>query len=62
MENDITLVVDLDEDSGFYYFAVKEAGRVLHFRPGFRSRQEAEHTGDQWIRDNLGAAPKDDFV
>ena len=58
MADDITLVVDLDEDSGFYYFAVKEGGRVLHFRPGFRFREEAEQVGDQWIRDHLGAAPK----
>ena len=58
MENNITLVVDLDEDSGFYYFAVKEGRQVLHFRPGFRTREEAEHTGDQWIRDNLGAEPE----
>lgn len=56
--NDITLVVDFDEGIGFYYFVVKEGEETLHFRPGFRTREEARSVGDSWIRDNLGAAPK----
>lgn len=56
---DITLITDYDEDSGFYYFVVKEGDETLHFRPGFRTREEAERVGDLWIRDNLpDAAPK----
>ncbi len=59
MASDITLIADFDKAIGLYYFIVKEGSETLHFRPGFRTREEAEHTGDQWIRDHLGAAPQD---
>ena len=56
--NEITLVVDFDKEIGFYYFVVKEGDTTLCFRPGFRTREEAAQVGDSWIRENLGAAPK----
>ena len=56
--NEITLVVDYDEEIGFYYFVVKEGDKTIHFRPGFRTHEEAKQVGDLWIREHLGAAPK----
>jgi hypothetical protein len=58
--NEITLVVDYDEEIGFYYFIVKEGETTLSFRPGFRTREEAERVGDLWIREQLGAERKQD--
>lgn len=55
--DEITLVVDYDEEIGFYYFIVKEGETTLSFRPGFRTREEAARVGDAWIREHLGAAP-----
>jgi hypothetical protein len=59
MSSEITLITDFDPDIGLYYFIVKEGQATLHFRPGFRTQEEAEHTGDQWIRDHLNATPQD---
>ena len=55
--NEITLVVDYDEEIGFYYFIVKDGDTTLHFRPGFRTHEEAARVGDLWIQEHLGAAP-----
>lgn len=52
------LIVDVDDETGFWYFAVTdEAGDTVHFRPGFRSKEEAIRIGDDWIRTTLQAAP-----
>jgi len=56
----ITLMVDYDEELGLWYFVVKEGEEVLHFRPGFRTREEAQEIGDAWIRTELGAHPSDE--
>ena len=58
--NEITLVVDYDEEIGFYYFVVKEGDETIHFRPGFRTHEEAEQVGDSWIQEHLGAVRKQD--
>ena len=58
MSDEITLIVDFDEGIGLYYFVVKEGGETLHFRPGFRTREEAARIGDLWIQEHLGATPK----
>jgi hypothetical protein len=42
MDRDRTLVTGFDPDTGLYDFAVKAGGRVIHFRPGFRARDEVE--------------------
>lgn len=52
------LAVDYDEEIGFFYFVVTEGDNTLHFRPGFRTREEAHYVGDSWIQEHLGAAPK----
>ncbi len=54
----ITLIVDYDEEIGLYYFVVKQGDETLHFRPGFRTREEAERVGDLWIQEHLGATPR----
>jgi len=53
----ITLIVEFNESIGFWQFIVKEDGEIIHFRPGFRTREHAEQVGDGWIRDNLGGIP-----
>jgi len=53
----ITLIVEFNETIGFWQFVVKEEGEIIHFRPGFRTREQAEQVGDGWIRDNLGGIP-----
>jgi hypothetical protein len=57
VSDDIKLVTDKDDETGLYYFVVKENSKVLHFRPGFCSRSEAERVGDLWIREHLGGEP-----
>jgi len=56
----IALLVDYDEALGLWYFIVKAGEEVLHFRPGFRTREDAQQTGDGWIRTELGAQPSDE--
>ena len=56
----ITLIVDYDEALGLWYFVIKAGEDVLHFRPGFRTREDAHETGDTWIRTELGAHPSDE--
>jgi hypothetical protein len=56
----ITLIVDYDAQLGLWYFVVKEGEEVIHFRPGFRTREDAQETGDIWIRTELGAHPSDE--
>jgi hypothetical protein len=56
----ITLIVDYDEVLGLWYFVVKAGEDVLHFRPGFRSGDDAQQTGDGWIRTELGAHPSNE--
>ena len=56
--DEITLVVDYDEEIGFYYFIVKEGDKTIHFRPGFRTHEEAAQVGDSWIQEQLGAVRK----
>lgn len=58
--DEIELIADYDEEIGLYYFVVKAGDKIAHFRPGFRTREEAERAGDLWIRQQLGAAPKQD--
>ncbi len=53
----IALLVDYDEALGLWYFIVKAGEEVLHFRPGFRTREDAHQTGNGWIRTELGAHP-----
>lgn len=53
----ITLIVEFNESIGFWQFIVKEDAQIIHFRPGFRTREHAEHIGDEWIRDHLGGIP-----
>jgi len=53
----IALLVDYDESLGLWYFVVKAGEDILHFRPGFRTREDAYQTGDAWIRTELGANP-----
>lgn len=56
MNDEIKLIVDYDEDTDMYYFVVKEGSETLHFRPGFRTHEDAERIGDEWIREQLGAS------
>ena len=60
----IKLIVDYDEEIGFWYFSVRESVRegeeTLHFRHGFRTKEEASTVGDDWIRRELGATPEDE--
>ena len=53
----IALLVDYDESLGLWYFVVKAGEDILHFRPGFRTREDAHQTGDAWIRTELSANP-----
>jgi len=55
----IVLRVDYDEELGLWYFVVRAGEDILHFRPGFRTREDAYQTGDAWIRTELGAHPSD---
>jgi hypothetical protein len=56
----IKLIVDFDEELGFWYFVVREGEETLHFRPGFRTKEEASFIGDDWIRRELGGMPSDE--
>jgi hypothetical protein len=56
----IKLIVDFDEEGGFWYFVVEQDGETIHFRPGFREKAEAARVGNLWIRDNLGASPENE--
>ena len=56
----IKLIVDYDEEIGFWYFSVREGEETLHFRHGFRTKEEASAIGDDWIRRELGAMPEDE--
>jgi hypothetical protein len=56
----IKLIVDFDEELGFWYFVVREGEETLHFRPGFRTKEEASLIGDAWIRRELGGMPSDE--
>jgi len=56
----ITLMVDYVAALGLWYFVVKEGEDVIHFRPGFRTREDAQGTGDTWIRTELGAQSSDE--
>lgn len=53
----ITLIVEFNEEIGFWQFIVKEDDRILHCRPGFRAREQAEFNGDAWVRNHLGGIP-----
>jgi hypothetical protein len=59
--DEMTLIADYDEEIGLYYFVVKEGDAIVHFRPDFRTREEAERGGDLWIRQQLGATPRQDI-
>lgn len=52
-EQEIKLIVDRDDESGFWYFVVKLSGDVIHFRPGFREKAEAQRIGDLWVREHF---------
>jgi hypothetical protein len=56
----IKLIVDFDEEIGFWYFVVREGDETLHFRPGFRTKEEASFIGDAWICRELGGMPSDE--
>lgn len=58
MTDTLRLIVDFDPDSG-WHFVVKEGQDTLIFRPGFRSREDAEQAGDAWLRAELDATPED---
>ena len=58
----IALLVDYDESLGLWYFVVKAGEDILHFRPGFRTREDAHQTGDAWIRTELSANPFDEGI
>jgi hypothetical protein len=51
------LIIDVDHDTDLWYFFVQEGQETIHFRPGFRTKEEAQSVGDSWIRENLKAAP-----
>jgi hypothetical protein len=55
----ITLITEFSETIGFWTFTVEEDGKVIHWRPGFRTREHAESVGDAWIRHYLGGIPLD---
>ncbi len=67
----IGLFVAFDEEIGFWYFVaerVYDAGEtelgfpgteVLHFRPGFRTEEQALEVGEAWIKENFNVTPKD---
>lgn len=57
----IKLIAEFNEEIGFWVFRVEEDGVILHWRPGFRTREDAEKIGDAWIRDNLGGIPLDEI-
>lgn len=47
-------IVELHEGTGFWAFRVEEDGQLIHWHPGFRTREYAESVGDAWIRHELG--------
>lgn len=51
----VDLVVDFDDELGFWFFFVEMNTKVICFRPGFRSEDDAISAGDAWIRNELGA-------
>ena len=57
----ITLTLGYDDEIALWFLVVKEDDNVLHFRHGFRSRDEAAQTGDGWIRDELGLSQTDEL-
>lgn len=56
----ITLITEFSENIGFWTFTVEEDGQVIHWRPGFRTREHAESVGDAWIRHHLGGITLDE--
>jgi len=50
----INLIVEFHEGTRFWAFRVEEDGQLIHWRPGFRTREHAESVGDAWIRQHLG--------
>lgn len=56
----ITLITEFSEAIGFWMFTVEEDGEVIHWRPGFRTREDAERVGDAWIRHHLGGITLDE--
>lgn len=59
--DEMMLIADYDEEIGLYYFVVKAGDEIVHFRPGFRTREEAERVGDLWIQQQSGATPRQDI-
>ncbi len=56
----IILIVEFNEEIEFWQFIVKEDDRILHFRPGFRTPEQAEFNDDGCIRNHLGGIPLDE--
>ncbi|MDX2141249.1 MAG: hypothetical protein SF123_24405 [Chloroflexota bacterium] len=56
----ITLIVEFHEGTGFWAFRVEEDGRLIHWRPGFRTREFAEEIGDGYVCHYLGGVPIDE--
>jgi hypothetical protein len=56
----IHLIVEFHEGTGFWAFRVEEDGQLIHWRPGFRTREFAEEVGDAYVRHSLGGIPLDE--
>lgn len=56
----IQLIVEFHEGTGFWAFRVEEDGKLIHWRPGFRTPEFAKEVGGAYIQDYLGGIPLDE--